>query len=449
MPLAQLPSRLKSLDEIVALFRPTDTLHVALATGQPMGLMNALSNRSDWQRLEIFCGLCVFPYPILMNPNVFVTSGYYGPIERFLNAQGAHMEYLPADFIGFEKYALNHPARVIATTVSAPDADGYVTFGTHAGAIAAPFRAACQDPQRIAIAEINAHMPVIYGTPDTHDNKIHISEIPYVYELDQTPVAAPENEISDAEKKIAQNVLNLIPNQATLQFGIGGIPNLIAGALASGTQDGFGIHSELISDGFLKMVEAGKITNQHKGIFAGQSVFTFAFGSEALYAFLDERRGRNQRSAICLPVSVVNAPHIIAENRRFVSVNSGLMTDFAGQICSEAIGLRQYSGVGGQLSFVEGAYRADGGRSVMCIKSTAKVDGKLVSNIVPTLPSGSLISTPRHYVQFIVTEYGVADLRGITDERRAEKLIAIAHPDFRDELKEQGEMMRKQYYQPT
>lgn len=437
-----------SLDAILALFRPEDSLHVPLATGQPLGLLNALSRREDWRRLEIFTGLFVFPYPILNNPNVHVTSGYYGPIERTLNQMGTNMEYLPADFTGFEIYARRRPGRIVATTVSAPDQDGFVTFGTHCGAIDRPFRAANADPERLAIAEINPRMPVVYGAPTLGDNKIALSDLKYCFENDPSPIEPPAMDPTEGERRIASNVMGLIRSGATLQFGIGPIPNLIAEMLASSPLSDFGIHSELVSDGFLKLVEAGKVSNRHKGVFPGQSVFTFAFGSQALYDFLDERNGRNKRSAVALPVSVVNDPAVIARNGNFLSINSGLMVDFAGQVCSEAIGMRQYSGVGGQLAFVQGAYHSDGGVSVLCIKSTAMVDGKTVSNIVPTLPPGSLISTPRHYVQTIVTEHGVADLYGVSDEQRAEKLIAVAQPEFREDLRQSADQIRREYHRP-
>ncbi|MBI4411605.1 MAG: acetyl-CoA hydrolase/transferase family protein [Deltaproteobacteria bacterium] len=436
----------KSLDEILKLFRPTDTLAVPLATGQPMALMNALSNRTNWKRLEIFTGLLGFPYPILTHPNVHMTSGYYGPIERYLNEQGSNMEYLPANFSGFEYYALKTKPRIIAATLSAPDKEGFLTFSAHCGAIDRPFRAALKNPEQIAIAEINPQAPVVYGHPDYGDNKIHQSELTHYFEADQTQMELPAIESTETEKKIADNVMSLIEGGATLQFGIGGIPNEIASKLAAGPLSDFGIHSEMISDGFLKMFEAGKISNRNKGIFESQSVFTFALGSRALYDFLDERNGKNKRQAVCLPVTIVNDPSIIAKNKNMVSINSGLMVDFAGQVCSEAIGLKQYSGVGGQLQFVEGAYNAPSGKSIMCIKSTATVNGKLISNIVPTLPPGSIISTPRHFTQYVVTEYGVADLYGVSDEKRGEKLIAVAHPDFRDELMEQYRQIKIKYY---
>lgn len=411
-----------------------------------MGLLSALSNRTDWERLEIFTGLLAFPYPVLKDPHVYTTSGYYGPVERFLNEQGAHVDYLPADFIGFEIIEKKRPSRVVATTVSVPDSEGHVTFGTHGAAADVPFRLACRDKDRLGIAEVNPTMPVVYGAPGHGDNKIRLDEIDVYFESDQAQIEVPPSEATDVEKKISDNVLSLIRSGDTLQFGIGGIPNHVATLLAAGPLGDFGVHSELVSDGFLKLVESGKVSNRGKGTFQGQSVFTFALGSQSLYDFLDERKGRNRRQAICLPVSVVNDPHVIAKNRNMTSINSGFMIDFNGQVTSEAIGLKQYSGVGGQLLFVQGAYASEGGRSILCIKSTANVDGKNISNIVPALPPGSIVSTPRHYVQYIVTEYGIADLYGVPDELRAERLIAVAHPDFRAELKAKADEMNRLYY---
>ncbi len=437
---------MKTLEQILSLFQPTDSLAVPLATGQPMALLNSLSGREDWKRLEIFTGLLTFPYPILSNPNVHITSGYYGPIERYLNDNGTHMEYLPANFTGFEIYALRKKQRVIATTLSPPDSDGYCTFGTHGAAVYRPFIEALKNPNQIAIAEINPQMPVVYGLPEYGDNKVLFSDLQYAFEANQAQVEVPAIETSEIEKKIAELVLGLIQSKDTLQFGIGGIPNYVADLLAKSSLSDFGIHSEMISDGFLKLWEAGKVSNRHKEIFQNQTIFTFAFGSQSLYDFLDERKGKNKRQAVCLPASIVNNPHNISQNKNSVSINSGLMIDFAGQVCSEAIGLHQYSGVGGQLQFVEGAYNAENGKSILCIKSTATVDGKMISNFNPTLTKGSIVSTPRHFTQYIVTEYGVANLFGVSDEKRAEKLIAIAHPDFRNELQKSYQEIKKDFY---
>lgn len=436
----------QSLEEILALFNAEDELAVPLATGQPVGLLNALAKRTDWKHLQIFTGLLTGPFPIMMNPNVHVTSGYYGPIERLLNDNGAHMEYLPTNFRGIELYAQKRKFRVVATVLSPPDDEGFLSFGSHGAAIYNPFVAASRDPERLAIAEINPHMPRVYGAPEYGDNKIHVSELNVSYQSEQAPLTVPDIESTEVEKQIAQHVMELIESGATLQFGIGGVPKQVAALLAESSLSDFGVHSELISDGFLKLVEAGKVSNRNKGQFDGQSVFTFAFGGQALYDFLDERNGRNKRQVVCLPVSIVNDPSVIAKNKQLISVNSALMVDFAGQICSEAIGVKQYSGIGGQLSFVQGAYASDNGKSILCLKSTADVDGKLLSNIRPLLPAGSIVSTPRHYTQYVVTEYGIADLYGVSDEKRPERLIAIAHPDFRDELTAEYEKLKRDVY---
>lgn len=439
-------SRMQTVQEIIQLFKPEDELAIPLATGQPTALLHALSNRDDLKRLEIFCGLLTFPYPLLSNPNVHITSGYYGPLERMMNESGLSINYLPANFTGFELYALKKKQRIIATTLSTPDNDGYLTFGTHGAAIYRPFMAALHNREQIAIAEVNPHMPRVYGLQEYGDNKVHLNQLKYIFEADTKQIEVPLVETTEVEKRIAENVLNLIRSGDTLQFGIGGVPNYTAHLLAKGNLSDFGIHSELVSDGFLELFEAGKISNRHKGLFDGTSVFTFAFGSQPLYDFLDERKGKNSRQAVCLPVSIVNDPSVISKNRNMVSINSGLMIDFAGQVCSEAIGLKQYSGVGGQLQFVEGAYHAVNGRSIICLKSTALVADKMISNILPTLPPGSIVTTPRHFTQYIVTEYGVADLYGVPDEKRPEKLIALAHPQFRDELKEKYKEIRKIVY---
>ncbi|OVE81161.1 hypothetical protein BVY03_04545 [bacterium K02(2017)] len=434
------------LSEITKLLNPTDTFAVPLATGQPMALLNALNDRQDWDRLELFCGLIAFPYPVLMNKKVFVTSGYYGPIERFLNEQGANMEYMPCNFRGIEKYARAKPARVVATTLSVADKDGYHSFGSHGAAVYRPFVEACRDPDRIAVAEINSNMPITYGLEEYGDNKIHKDKIDFAYETDASQAEMPDLNPTDVEVKIASFVESLIESGDTLQFGIGAIPDIIASSLASGAKSDFGVHSELISDGYLKMVEAGKVSNRNKAVFKDKTVFTFAFGKKNLYDFLDERHGKNNRSQLCLPVHVVNDVSQIAKNPTFTSINSGLMIDFSGQVCSESIAQRQYSGVGGQLSFVQGAYQAEKGKTILCIKSTAEVGGKLVSNIYSQLPMGSIISTPRHFTQYIVSEYGVANLYGVSDEKRPAELIKIAHPDFRDELQASYDRLKKTVY---
>jgi len=436
----------KSPEEFLKLIHPIDKISTSIAAGQPRTLLNALSDRQDWESLEIFTGLCAFPYPIFTNPKVKVISGYYGPIERMLNEMGASVAYLPLAFNAFEIFAKTFDARIVMTTLSAMDEEGYLSFGVDAEAAYIPFIEAAKNPNKLAIAEVNPQMPIVKGLADLGGNKIHISEINALVENDQSVMEIPPPSLSTVEQKIAQNVVSLLKSGDTLQFGIGSIPNEVARILSESKMDNFGVHSELISDGFVTLMESGKITNTQKGLHTGVSLFAFALGSQKLYDWLDERKGKNKGRALAAPVSYVNNPHLIAQHQNMVSVNAGFMVDMSGQVSSEAIGERQYSGVGGQLNFVEGSFYSPGGRSILCIKSSFEKEGKRFSNIVESFPPGTIVSTPRHYVQYIVTEYGVANLYGLTDEERPYELVKIAHPDFREKLLEEAKKRDQENY---
>lgn len=438
--------KLKNLDEFLKLLQSKDKISTSIAAGQPRTLLNALSDRNDWEDLQIFTGLCAFPYPVFTHPKVKVISGYYGPIERMLNEMGANVSYLPLAFNAFEVYAKTFDARIVMTTLSAMDEEGYLSFGVDAEAAYYPFLEAARNPNKLAIAEVNPQMPLVKGLPELGGNKIHISEIDIVVENDQSVLEMPPPELNEVEKKIAQNVASLLRSGDTLQFGIGSIPNEVARILSESSLNDFGIHSELISDGFVTLMESGKISNAKKGLHEGLSLFAFALGSQKLYDWLDERKEKNKGRTLAAPVSYVNNPYVIAKNKNMVGINAGFMIDLSGQVCSEAIGERQYSGVGGQLNFVEGAFFSPGGRNILCIKSIFQKDGKNYSNIVDTLAAGSIISTPRHYVQYVVSEQGIANLYGLTDEERPYELLKIIHPDFKDSLLEQIKTRDKTYY---
>ncbi len=439
-------SKLKTVPEFLRMIRPKDSLSASIAGGQPRTLFNALSDLKEIEELKIFTGLLAFPYPILSNPKVMLTSGYYGPIERMLNEAGMNVSYMPLPFRAFEKYVEEFQPRFVLTTLSSMDEDGYLYFGIDSEAAYRPFVAAARDPKRLAIAEVNAKMPWIRGLPALGDNKIHISELDAVVEATEDPLELPPSEPSEIEKKLAQNVAPLIQSGDTLQFGIGGIPNEVARLLAMSEKGDFGVHTEMISDGFLTLWESGKISNRLKTVNPFQSVFSFALGSQKLYDFLDERNGKNRTRVVAAPVSYVNDPGLIAQHHNMVSINASFMVDLSGQACSEAIGERHYSGVGGQLEFVQGAFHSPGGRSIMCVKSSVTMEGKLFSNIVCHFPLGSIVSTPRHYIQYVVTEYGAVNLFGVPDEERPLKLISVAHPDFRKELLEQAKNRDKVNY---
>ncbi len=435
-----------SLGSFLERLQPEDYLSTSIAAGQPRSLLQKLSEMKNAKSIKLFTGLISAPYPCLVKPEFHTISGYYGPVERKLNDAGFNLSYQPLPFNGFERWVETFPPRVVMTTLSSMDSGGYLSFGVDAEAVYVPFLKAARDPKRLAIGEVNSTMPVVGGLPELGDNKIHVDEIDFLVESDQSILEVPETEPNEVERKIAENVAKLLRSGDTLQFGIGAIPDEVARILASTDLGDFGVHSELISNGFLTLMESGKITGARKGLHDGKSVFAFALGNRKLYDFLDERKGNNGGRVVAAPVSYVNDSSVIAKHRNMVSVNSGFMIDFSGQVSSEAIGERQYSGVGGQLNFVEGAFFSPGGRSILCIKSSVVRKGKRYSNIVDTLPSGSIVSTPRHYVQHVVTEYGSVNLFGLTDEERPAALASIAHPDFRDDLRKAAKKRDKTYY---
>jgi acyl-CoA hydrolase len=421
----------------VDLLRPDDTVAAPIAGGQPASFLTALAERDDWNGLTLFSGLLIAPYPVLMHPKVRLISGFYGPIERMVRSMGGRVDYLPADFIGWERYALLARPRVVVSALAPMDEHGYLSFGVHAGATFNAFLEAARDPERLAIGEIVRDMPHVLGLGRHGGNRIHVSEIDRLVETDRPLFVLPEIPVAAEDAAIARHVESLIENGATLQIGIGGVPNIVAQLLAEGSKGDFGIHTEMLVDGIMRLHQAGKVTN-HKGIHDGFSVCTFAAGSHALYRWMD----RNPEVRM-LPVMEVNDPAVIRRNRKMVSINGALAIDVSGQVTADAIGARQYSGVGGHELFVMGAHDSPEGKSIICLHSTARVDGQSLSTIVAALPRGARVSTPRHHVQYVVTEHGIANIGMLTDSERVEALIAIAHPDFRDALRaEAAELVR-------
>jgi acyl-CoA hydrolase len=248
-------------------------------------------------------------------------------------------------------------------------------------------------------------------------------------EHDEALATIPDDPTSPEDVAIARLVVDRIQPEAILQFGIGAVPDEIARRLAAGSAGGFGIHTEMLSDGVMLLHEAGKVTNR-KPLHSGQTVATFALGSEKLYRWLD-----GNPAVRILPVSDVNDAWVLRQLPRLTSINGALAIDLAGQVAADSIGPRQYSGAGGHESFVAGAGLAPEGRSFLCLASTATVRGKRVSTIVPSFPEGTRVTTPRHHVQYVVTEHGAVDLSVLSDVERPAALIQLAHPDFRDELR--------------
>jgi acyl-CoA hydrolase len=417
------------LRSAAALIHPRDTLMCGSVSGQPIGLLEEIGQRADLEDVVLYSGLLVRPYALLSNPGMRVVSGFFGPIERMARAGGARVSFLPADFHGLERLGRRLKPRVVLAVTSAPDRDGWLSFGIHAGASYRAFIEAAHDPGRLAIAEVNPKMPRVDGLPEHGGNRIHVAELDAWVEAENELMTLSQEHASSEDLAIARHVCERIKEGATLQFGIGAVPDEIARLLAAGAGGGFGIHTEMICDGVMTLHESGKVTN-HKPVYDGVTVATFALGSDRLYRWLD-----GNPAVRILPVSAVNEPSILRSIPGFTSINGALAIDLDGQVAADSIAGKQYSGVGGHESFVIGASEARGGQSFLCLKSTARVAGKRVSTIVPAFAAGTRVTTARHHVQQVVTEYGVVDLSVLTDTERPEALIALAHPDFRDELR--------------
>jgi adhesin HecA-like repeat protein len=418
-----------TLEEAAGLVRAGDSVLAGFAAGQTVGILEALGARRDLERVVLYTGLLIRPFALLQHPGVRVVSGFFGPIERMARAAGADVEYLPADFHGLERLALRMKPRVVLAVTTPPDAEGWMSFGVTAGASYRAFVEAARDPARLAIAEVNPRLPRIRGLPELGDNGVHLSAIDGWVEHETELIAVPTPEPAPEDVGVAQRALALVEEGSTLQFGIGAIPDEIARRLAAGPLGDFGLHTELVADGAMQLHRAGKVTNR-KGLYDGVTVGTFALGTAALYEWL-----AGTADVRMLPVSAVNDPALHRRLRRFVSFNGALAIDLAGQVMADRVGIRQYSGVGGHEAFVTGASEAPGGKSVVCLRSTATVGGRRISTIVARFEAGTVVTTPRHHVQWVVTEHGAVDLSALGDRSRAEALIGIAHPDFRDELR--------------
>ena len=349
--------------------------------------------------------------------NSWHCSGY----ERKLCDKGL-CNYIPMIFRNLGWYYTNFlTVNVAMMAVTPMDKHGYFNFSCATGVARAILERA-----DIVILEVNEHLPRIYGG---FDENIHISEVDYVVEgehppLPQFPIAEPTKE----DRAIAELIVPQIESGSTLQLGIGGMPNVVGAMLAESDVKDLSMHTELCGDAYYRLFEAGKLTNR-KRFQRGKGVTGMVFGSQSLYDWADENP-----SVIVEPLSYVNDPNIIAKNEKMISINSCVSVDLYGQICAERAGLRHISGTGGQLDYLTGAAMSEGGKAFICMTSSfVDKSGVRHSRILPHF-NGDIVTDPRSQAYYIVTEYGCVNLAGCSTWERAEKLISIAHPDFRDEL---------------
>lgn len=420
--------KLKTPEEAVKLVKDGDWVDYSVGIGFPVLLDAALAKRKDELRdIKIRGSLAMQPIQAVEQDrerrtftyNSWHCSGY----ERKLCDEGL-CNYIPMIFRNMASYYRRYLTVNVAMISVAPmDSKGFFNFS-----MVNCTTKAILDAADLIILEVNEHMPHVYGG---QEDCIHISEVDVVVEGEHKPLAQlPIPPATEIDEKIASLLLPHIPDGATIQLGIGGMPNSVGKLMAESDLKDLGMHTELLSDGFVDLYEAGKLTNSRKTLHRGKGVFGIALGSQRLYDWVGENQG-----LLSFPMDYVNQPSVMAQMENMISINNCIAIDLYGQVSSESAGTRHISGTGGQLDFSTGAYDAPGGKGFICMTSSYRDKaGNLKSRILPKFTEGDIITTPRTQAFYIVTEYGIVNLAGRSTWERAELLISLAHPDFRDEL---------------
>lgn len=412
-------NKIVSAEEAVKIIKSGDRVVIGHACAEPQALVKALVDRApEFENVEL-----VHLMPVV--PAQYAQPGMEKSFRHNVifvgNTIRKTLEDRLADFTPclysevprlFQENIL--PVDVALIQLTPPDENGFCSYG-----VSVDHTKSAAECAKIVIAQINKLMPRTGGA------KIHLAAINFIVEQDEEIVEFKPERVSELEKAIGENVAGLIPDGATLQIGIGTIPDAILLFLKN--KKDLGIHSEMFSDGVVGLAETGVITNRKKNINTGKFVASFVMGTKRLYNFVNNNPDVELHS-----IDYTNDPYIVGQHENMISINSALQVDLMGQVNAEMIGLNQYSGVGGQVDFIRGARRSVDGRSIIALRSTAA--GGKVSRIVTELDKGAAVTTSRNDVQYIVTEYGVADLRGKSLRERAQALIAISHPNFRANL---------------
>ena len=425
----QYQSRVMSAEEAIKSIKSGTRIFMTGNVSVPQKLLGALvAHAPNLKDVEICQALSI-------GPSDYVDPAMYGHLRvntLFISAnvrkavQEGRADFTPVLLSEFPLLFKNKilPVDVALIHVSPPDEHGFCSLGVEVGLTKSPAESA-----KIIIAEVNEQMPRTLGDSFIHVSRLH-HIVPVNYPVAELPMGGEGED--ETSKQIAGHIAELIPDGATMQMGIGAIPDAVLGFL--GNKKDLGIHSEMFSDGVVRLVEAGVITNARKSLHPGKIVVGFVLGTQKLYSWVHD-------NPLCdfHRQEYVNDPFVIAQNDKMVAINSAIEVDLTGQVCADSIGTKFFSGVGGQLDFVYGASRSKGGVPIIALPSTATMrDGKMLSRIVNTLKVGAGVTTSRNHVQYVVTEYGVASLYGRSIRQRTRELIAVAHPDFRKDLEKQA-----------
>jgi acyl-CoA hydrolase len=412
---------LVSADDAVSVINSGDRVFVHTAAAAPQELVDAMTNRAPELRNVEVCHLHTegdAPYAHPEHADTFHTNAMFVGANVRQAVNDGPADYIPVFLSEVPAFFRDGvlPLDVALLQVSPPDKHGYCSLGVSVDASNAALESADH-----VVVQINPNMPRTHG-----DGLIHVDEIDYGVEVEAPLPQAPRPDLSDVEEAIGQNCARLVENGATLQMGIGAIPDAVLRALD--THEDLGVHTEMFSDGIIDLIEEGVITGENKAVHPGKVVGSFAMGTRRLYDFMDD----NPLIAM-LDVAYVNDTAVIRRNPKVTAINSAIEVDLTGQVCADSIGTYQYSGVGGQMDFIRGASLSEDGKPIIALPSTTR---KGISRIVPNLKEGADVVTTRAHVHHIVTEYGSVNLYGKNLRERAEALIDIAHPDHRPDLEE-------------
>lgn len=429
--------KLITADEAASMVKSGMYLHFGLMNGIVVDIQEALAKRTqeleDVTIVQTMWTSSEKP-PIVKNDphaeHFHCMSTHFTKTERAANKDG-NFWFLPVQFHENPKlHAECRPKYDIAFLKVAPmDSSGNFNLGPQV----AEYWGVFKNCDKI-IVEVNNQTPITNGV----GNFLNLNQVDYIVEGKNDPMPTiGSKEPTDIDRAMAENIVELLEDGCTLQLGNGAFPNCVGNLIVKSNLKDLGCHTEMFVDSYMHLYEAGKLTNMKKGINQGKMTFTFAQGSKKLYDWID-----NNPIMMSAPVDYVNDIDVIASNHKMTSINSCLQVDLFGQVNSESSGLQHIGGTGGQLDFVMGAFQSEGGKSFLCTPSTRTLkDGTRESLIKPVLPLGSIVSTPRSGVHYIVTEYGAVNLKGKGTYERAKLLISIAHPDFRAELQEEAEKM--------